>query len=105
MVTNATIGERSKRCFDLFTETSNAVWHPERGDNDRVNKSISDEFARFRLWVSNIGVFADVQLSLDFRVREITDLRDLFLRHLDTIECRLIQRMFIFIYFTSQSNF
>lgn len=90
----STIGKCSKRCLDLFLQSADAVWDLQHGDSSRVKNSFQDEFARFKLWASNIGVFADVHASLDFRVRELPDVAELFLRQLDTIECRLDQRMF-----------
>lgn len=96
MTDNVTIREQARGCFQLFKDCLASCIPPEtrkQHDTQAVKDSIEDEFARFRLWLSNIGVFADTQLSLDFRVREIPDLRDLFLKHLDTVECRLNQRM------------
>jgi hypothetical protein len=96
MTDDVTIRERATGCFQLFKDCLKSYTPAEarqQHDTQAVKDSIEDEFARFRLWLSNIGVFADTQLSLDFRVREIPDLRDLFLKHLDTIDCRLNQRM------------
>ncbi|RMJ18505.1 hypothetical protein CDV36_001785 [Fusarium kuroshium] len=87
----STIGEHSKRCLDLFTQNADAARDMQHGDASRVKSGLQDEFARFKLWTSNIGVFADVHASLDFRVRELPDVAELFLRQLDTIECRLDQ--------------
>jgi hypothetical protein len=92
MTDDITIRERSKACFELFNQCSRAARVLEEDDADGVKDNLEDEFARFRLWLSNIGVFADVQLSLDFRVREIPDLRDMFLKQLVTVDCRLNQR-------------
>jgi hypothetical protein len=89
----ATIREHSKRCFQLFTDCSNAVSQQELDAAEKVKIGVKDEFSRFRLWLSNIGVFAELQLSLDFRVRDAPDIKDLFLKQLDIIETRLQQRM------------
>ncbi|RSL95734.1 hypothetical protein CEP52_011908 [Fusarium oligoseptatum] len=87
----STIGEHSKRCLELFTQNADAARDMQHGDASRVKNGLQDEFARFKLWTSNIGVFADVHASLDFRVRELPDVAELFLRQLDTIGCRLDQ--------------
>lgn len=89
MQSDITIRSRSEECFKLFDRCCTSL---EDDDFELTKDGLRDEFARFRLWLSGIGVFADVQLSLDFRVREIPELRDLFLNHLDTIYCRLTQR-------------
>jgi hypothetical protein len=58
-----------------------------------VKIQLDDEIVRFKLWTSNIGVFADVQLSLDFRIREFPDVKDMFANHLSMIGHRLDQGM------------
>ncbi|KAF2805712.1 uncharacterized protein BDZ99DRAFT_396002, partial [Mytilinidion resinicola] len=85
----STIGECSERCFKLFSQGPNTVSLLPHDNASRVKASFEDEFARFKLWASNIGVFAEVHASLDFRVRELPEVKELFLRQLDTIECRL----------------
>lgn len=66
----------------------------------QTQERLQDEFVRFKLWESNIGVFADVHASLDFRLREIPDVAELFVRQLATIEERLQQGTY---YFSGQS--
>jgi hypothetical protein len=88
-----TIGECSKRCLDLFSEGIDTVQHLERADAREIKNSLEDEFARFKLWASNIGVFAEIQMSLDFRIRELADVKELFLAQFDIIERRLDQCM------------
>lgn len=85
-----TIRKVSARCLGLFAQN---IDHAESLDvtNDLTQSTLQDEFVRFKLWGSNIGVFADVHTSLDFRLREIPDVAELFLRQLDTIEERLNQ--------------
>lgn len=90
----STIGECSKQCFDLFSQSVDATWHLEHDDASFIKNRLQDEFSRFQLWASNIGVFAAVHASLDFRVRGLPDVKELYLRQLDTIECRLKHCMF-----------
>jgi hypothetical protein len=57
---------------------------------------IRDGFEQFRVWTRNIGVFATDNLSLDFRLKEATDVKDgiLSLLHsmlLDLEECTFSQ--------------
>ncbi|KAF3077411.1 hypothetical protein CFAM422_000176 [Trichoderma lentiforme] len=83
-----TIRSRSDECFKLFDQCRKSL---EEDDFELTKDGLQDEFVRFRLWLSGNGVFANVQLSLDFRVREIPDLRDSILNHLGTIHYRLAQ--------------
>lgn len=85
-----TIRSLSKECFYLFNQHCEAL---KNDGSEPAKDGLQDEFARFKLWFYNTGVFAEVQLSLDFRLREMPDIRGLFLSHLDTIYCRLTQRM------------
>lgn len=90
-----TIRKASGRCLRLFAQNiDNAESLDEK--NDLTRGTLQDEFVRFKLWGSNIGVFSDVHASLDFRLREIPDIAELFLRQLDTIEERLNQGTYCF---------
>jgi hypothetical protein len=85
-----TIGERSRLMLERFLRIA------ERPDSNLDNQptaklALEDEYIRFKLWAYNIGVFAEVQLSLDYRIRELPEVKDQFLGHLDTIESRLDQ--------------
>lgn len=89
---HAEIRKRSEICFQAFTEISHSAQaQHEGGTYDHVTSGLNDTFSRFRLWISNIGVFADDQLSLDYRVREAGVIKELFLGQLEIIECRLLQ--------------
>jgi hypothetical protein len=89
-----TIRKASQRCLSLFLNLKNiriskSLSGP--GTNEQTYGTLQDELVRFKLWASNIGVFADVHVSLDFRLRDLPDITELFLRQLDTIEERLKQ--------------
>lgn len=96
-----TIRKVSSRCLHLFVQNIDNTKPLDRArTNVQTEESLQDEFVRFKLWESNIGVFADVHASLDFRLREIPDVAELFLRQLSTIEERLQQGTY---YFSGQS--
>jgi hypothetical protein len=54
--------------------------------------AVRDQYQRFKIWSSNIGVFAELRASLDFRVREYDDIKEIFLGHLQIIDSRLGER-------------
>lgn len=91
---DAQIRQKSETCFKLFTEISHFC-HGQHGNEieNGVTSGLDDKFSRFRLWISSIGVFARDHLSLDYRVREADEVKDLFLDQLGIIECRLLQCM------------
>ena len=87
-----TIGENAKACLDLFAQ---GILLLAQDDAPDARRGLQDEFGRFKLWTSNIGVFAELHSSLDFRLREFSDIKEPFLRQLATIESRLRQCMFL----------
>lgn len=87
-----TIRKASVRCLHLFARNiDNARSLNGPRTDEPTQSALQDEFVRLKLWASNISIFADVHSSLDFRLREIPDVAELFLRQLDTIEIRLEQ--------------
>lgn len=90
-----TIREISRQCLSLFTKKiENGAVLEEQDASPQGN--LIDELGRFRLWASNIGVFAQVHASLDFRLRELPDVIELFLTQLHNIRDRLDQRTYQF---------
>lgn len=83
-----TIRKNAKACLDLFSQGLQLL---NQSDVSDARRGLQDEFARFQLWTSNIGVFAELHSSLDFRLREFSDIKEPFLRQLATIESRLYQ--------------
>lgn len=82
-------------CLDRFNESCKLVF--EAADRDLASSvPIQDHFERFKIWASNIGVFADMHSSLDFRVRDHEEIKKTFLGHLRVIEFRLRHRMLSF---------
>ncbi|KAL6825861.1 hypothetical protein J3E69DRAFT_380963 [Trichoderma sp. SZMC 28015] len=88
MSRSVTIRERATTCVDLFSQAVLTVSQTESSDDQN---GLLDEFGRFKLWVSNIGVFADLHSSLDYRLRDFNDIKGSFTRQLITIESRLQQ--------------
>ncbi|KAK4085634.1 uncharacterized protein Triagg1_624 [Trichoderma aggressivum f. europaeum] len=88
MSLNLTIRERAATCVDLFSQA--ILLLARTGSSDDQN-GLLDEFGRFKLWASNIGIFADLHSSLDYRLRDFNDIKDSFTRQLITTESRLQQ--------------
>src|ERR1700722_10325736 len=87
-----TIRENAKACLDLFSQ---GILLLTQSDASDAQRGLQDEFGRFKLWTSNIGVFTELHSSLDFRLREFSNIKKPFLRQLATIESRLCQCMFL----------
>ncbi|CAK7215158.1 hypothetical protein SCUCBS95973_002385 [Sporothrix curviconia] len=51
-----------------------------------------DLLSRLNMWAGHTGVFAEFHISLDYRLRDIPDLKELILAHLRTMRLRLEQR-------------
>lgn len=100
----ALIRKQTQLCMGLFSagtealqnyrlrsvEANQASKDPLEDESIRtLETELFDEHARLSLWSSNIGVFAEVQFSLDFRIRDETDLQQAFIGHLETIEYQM----------------
>jgi hypothetical protein len=100
----ALIRNQTQLCMSLFSAGTEALQHyrlqsveAKQASKDPLNDdslrtleiALFDEHARLSLWSSNIGVFAEVQFSLDFRIRDETDLQQAFIGHLETIEYQM----------------
>lgn len=100
----ALIRKQTQLCLGLFSAGTEALQgyrlqnfddepvsiDPLNGDSLRTLEiALFDEHARLSLWSSNIGVFAEVQFSLDFRIRDEPDLQQAFIGHLETIEYQM----------------
>jgi hypothetical protein len=89
IATDRTIAGRAELCSELFRDSLeilrdqglSASWIQFR-----------DQFGRFNIWCSSIGVFASLHASMDYRLRDLPDARDLVIENLDLIVDRLQQR-------------
>lgn len=88
-----TIQEEAKECRSLLTDI---MIHLTRYDPFSIGTDLQDELGRFNLWAGNIGVFALLQASLDFRLIDVPDISAQFLRQLDTLNITLMQRAQIY---------
>lgn len=84
-----TIQGAAKHCRGLLTDI---IIHLSRYDPLSVGIDLQDELGKFNLWAGNIGVFAPLQASLDFRLIDVPDIKAQFLRQLDTLSITLTQR-------------
>jgi hypothetical protein len=98
-----TIGGRSRLLLEHFLRVAERP-QPNLNDHSVAKLALEDECIRFKLWAYNIGVFAEVQLSLDYRIRELPEVKDQFLDHLDTIESRLDQSAFFHPYIVALTD-
>lgn len=91
-----TISEKARICLLSFKECLGkmAALDPQR------QSLIENEFARFSVWTSNIGVFANGRASMDHRLREAPDVQRLVLGLLDVLHGRINKCMcfFFFLY-------
>lgn len=84
-----TIQGVAKECRGLLTDF---MVHLSHHDPLSIGIQLQDELGRFNLWAANIGVFAPLQASLDYRLIDIPDIKSQFLRQLDTLNITLTQR-------------
>ena len=87
-----TILDRAWRCMVLFNQLlaavdKNTTTELESGPSALIN----DQVGRFRIWAGNIGLYADASASLDYRVQDIPQIKNLIVQQLDGLG-RYLQR-------------
>ena len=73
------IASQSDKCSALFHELADTVQNalPDSANRDQITEAfVQDELGRFRVWLGNVGAHRSGRVSLDYRLREATSLRD-----------------------------
>lgn len=78
-----TITERAEVFRDRLIQSSNSL-HGYKDGGTRWTRH-RDLTGRFNIWASNIGAFAPLHASLDYRLRDLADVKDLILDHLENM--------------------
>lgn len=84
-----TIASCAQDCHDSFFNSFDLL----NGYQDGGTRwsTLRDLIGRFNIWSTNMGVFATLHASLDYRLRDLTDVKELILEHLRNILDRLNQ--------------
>ena len=73
--------EKTRKLFEAL-----AVLFPTLNESCRAgHASAEDQLARFRIWAGNIGVNAKLHASLDYRLRDSKEARELTLDLLEVL--------------------
>lgn len=86
----------SKSILELFQDLTEALQGSSNLDyhRDIPIRDLDNEFQRFRLWASNLGVFALGHASLEYRFRDASALKIWALDTLNELVDQLRQREF-----------
>lgn len=55
-----------------------------------------DQLARFKLWIANLGVFANGHASIDYRLRDHPNVLSLITQQLNVLKVNLEKRTYFF---------
>lgn len=81
------------RCFNGFESLIDALEQPSRGFQDQISRTdIQDLFVKYTIWAGNVGAAhygKRYQISLDYRLREASFLKEQVLKLLLTLNGRL----------------
>lgn len=77
----STIAASAEACHNLFIRCSDLL----HGYNDGGTRwaRLRDLTGRFNIWASNLGVFATLHASLDYRLRDLTDVKKVVLEQIE----------------------
>ena len=97
MARSAAIFDRAQTCIDLFHNVLSATRGDEGIDsNAELAARLEDELGRFSIWAGNIGVFAvHENTTLDYRVRDAPQIKDLIVQQLDGLAKYLKHGMYL----------
>lgn len=84
-ISKAAISEKARTCLISFEKCLAQMINLD----SQSQALIENEFARFSVWTSNIGVFANGRASMDHRLREAPDVQKLVLGLLDVLGRRI----------------
>ena len=97
-----TIADRARACFNIYHECLEAI-PPHGGEEQRqlfmasadtnhipLATRVEMQLGKFNLWTSNIGVFAPLKFSMDYRLRDAPDVRGLVLKLLMSLNGNLL---------------
>ena len=87
------IFETAGECIDQFHQCLSQSQLPRHGPASAL---VEDQYGRFNIWISNIGVFAPAHGFMDYRLREAADIKDLVVRLLETLLGHIEQSESIF---------
>lgn len=87
-----TIFSVAESCEEAFTKLldSDPLLQAE---NIELAEALEDDKAQFKLWATHIGAFAEYHASLDYRLRESENVRQLLLSQLDIL-ARSLRHLF-----------
>ncbi len=88
----ASIKLDAKACQGLFANLLSRVG--DLKDVPPLVTEVQDQYGRFNLWTASMAVFAPGQACLDFRLKDVPEARDLFVKHISILTTRIEQRMY-----------
>ncbi|CAD6579307.1 MAG: hypothetical protein ASARMPREDX12_009124 [Alectoria sarmentosa] len=84
------IADRSRQCVRSFGRLAEFAQQNVGGYESQVSiTTVSDEFGRFKIWAGNIGALQEDSRSLDYRLREASQVRDQVTKILQDLEFSL----------------
>lgn len=79
---NETIIEHTISCATYFSEVLELL---SKHGLRNLWFQFREQLSRFNLWISNVGVFAEFHLSMDYRLRNLSEPRDILVSNLKLI--------------------
>ncbi|KAF2455839.1 hypothetical protein BDY21DRAFT_61825 [Lineolata rhizophorae] len=88
-MSNLTVAPFAQVCVECFVKFLSAA-----DTNNWTDRDVVEElFARFNIWADNLGVFASEHASIDYRLRDSPEVRELIVGQLQKIQSHLEQEL------------
>ncbi len=94
MAGDSTILDRAQTRTALFDSLLTSIDGKDRSDRRaEFSAQVDDQSGRFSIWAGNIGVFATANASIDYRVRDTPQVKNLIIQQLDSLAVFLQRSM------------
>ncbi|KAF5978883.1 hypothetical protein FCOIX_5594 [Fusarium coicis] len=88
----ASVSQSAQKCFESFQQCLNSASQSDKPNAAWPKLSVvrvEDQLARFRLWTANIRVFSTGRDSLDYRLRDASDVKTPIIGLLQALDFRI----------------
>jgi len=93
----STIAKNTSGCFEAFDLALRSLSAADSNLSSKISYSaLEDQLGRLRVWAGNLGCFAGGHASLDFRLRDVSSVRENIVKILEDLRDCLRESKFFY---------